>query len=429
MKQFNKLIIFTGIIGIFIMALTTGILSGFNNKEKDKLYNVEVNRLYNSIKNGVPIQDLPISTTEYITKIDYISEKADKQALEDFFKGSGIQTGMNFQVLPLDEKATGAGFVRFSIKNTDNKEDLPLIITINGILFFMILFLEGILIYIKMKILKPFNEIKELPLELSKGNFSVELKETKNKYFGSFIWGLSMLRTCLLAQKEDNLQLEKNKKLLIASLSHDIKTPVASIKLYSKALQEELYPDENKKKDCAHLIEKKADEIDSIVQDIIKTSTEELAQCKVENGEFYLKALMEKLEQNHKEKLALQKIDFSVLGFANILLCGDEYRVLEVLGNIIENAVKYGNGGYIKISSFKEDYRYLIKVENSGVALAQNEINHIFSSFWRGSNSKGKPGNGLGLYFSKQLMKAMEGDIFAEAFPGGIALTIVLRYI
>ena len=126
--------------------------------------------------------------------------------------------------------------------------------------------------------------------------------------------------------------------------------------------------------------------------------------------------------------MALLKINFEIEQVPDKLLVGDLERLVEVFDNIIENAIKYGDGDYIRVSFHEEDYRQLIRIENSGAPISQNELPHMFSSFWRGSNVGNKPGNGLGLYIGKQLLKKMDGDIFAETKDHVVAIVLVVRF-
>lgn len=95
--------------------------------------------------------------------------------------------------------------------------------------------------YIDRKIIKPFSEINKMPYELAKENLNIPLKEQKNKYFGKFTWGMDMLRENLEDNKKRELNYQKEKKTLILSLSHDIKTPLSAIKLYARALKDNFH--------------------------------------------------------------------------------------------------------------------------------------------------------------------------------------------
>jgi signal transduction histidine kinase len=98
------------------------------------------------------------------------------------------------------------------------------------------------------------------------------------------------------------------------------------------------------------------------------------------------------------------------------------------MDNLLENALKYGDGEAIHISFREEDFRQLVIIENTGIPIPAAELSHIFTSFWRGSNAAGKQGNGLGLYICRQLLHKMDGEIFAETTDTGMRFVIVLRF-
>lgn len=86
-----------------------------------------------------------------------------------------------------------------------------------------------VLVYVYHKVLKPFQDMSNLSYELAKGNLSMPVKQEKSKLFGRFLWGMDMLREKLEETKEQELAFQKERKTLILSLSHDIKTPLSSI--------------------------------------------------------------------------------------------------------------------------------------------------------------------------------------------------------
>ena len=240
------------------------------------------------------------------------------------------------------------------------------------------------------------------------------LKDSKSKYFGRFLWGLDLLREKIENQRSAELALQKQNKTMVLSLSHDIKTPLGVIELYAKALEKGLYKDEQKKKEVAAGITEKCEDIRGYVDGIVKASSEDFLDLEVNNGEFYLSALIDKIKTFYTDKLSLLKTDFAVDAFSDRILSGDLERSVEALQNIIENAVKYGDGKKISIAFSREDDCQLIHIRNSGCTLSENELPHIFDSFWRGSNTGSSSGSGLGLYICRTLMRKMNGDIFAE---------------
>lgn len=405
MKAFNKIftIVITTIIAVFAAA---NMILLVNDGESGRPYRVEINRLAREIeKNSLEFTNL--SDCGYVTGVEKFGE--------DFYSTDSdyVIREINGELYRFDYMAEGGA------KRTD------LIITVNILLGVMAVVIIAVLVYIRLKILKPFEKLTDVPYELSKGNLTAPVKETKNRFFGRFIWGVDMLRENMEQQKERELNLQRDKKMLLLSLSHDIKTPLSAIKLYSKALSKGLYDSREKQIDIAESIGAKADEIEGYVFQIITASREDFLSLDVNAGEFYLSELVTNIRQYYTEKLDLIKTDFIVSGYTDCLLSGDPDRSVEVLQNVMENAVKYGDGEIISISFSEEDECILVTVTNSGCTISDIDLPHIFESFWRGSNAENVKGSGLGLYICRQLMRKMNGEIFAEIRNGAMCVTSV----
>ena len=290
---------------------------------------------------------------------------------------------------------------------------------------FVLLF--GVLLYVRQRILRPFNKLSTVPVELARGDLSAQLPETKSRYFGKFTWGMGMLRDNLAAAEEKENRRIKQEKTQLLSLSHDIKTPLAAIKLYSKAMSRGLYTDKERLAEAAEGIERNADEIESYLGQLIKTSEEDMMSFEINIGEVYMSEAIGAIQSRYAERLRLVGTELNIEKYSDCLLAVDGERLLEVLQNIFENALKYGDGRRISISFSDEEDCRLISITNTGCTLPEGELENIFNSFWRGSNSKGKQGSGLGLYICRRLMREMKGDIFAELNGGEITVTAVCR--
>ena len=127
----------------------------------------------------------------------------------------------------------------------------------------------------------------------------------------------------------------------------------------------------------------------------------------------------------YSDKLSLLKTDFVINAYSDCLLSGDIERSTEVLQNIIENAIKYGDGKIIELSFTREEDCQLIHISNSGCNLSDSELPHIFDSFWRGSNVSSQSGSGLGLYICRSIMNKMNGGIYAAINESQMVVTVV----
>lgn len=421
MKKWNRIIALVSLIYLLISSGTFYLVNGVDEKIGNE-YKVEINRLYSGLLNENTFSKPNLSEYKFIRDISFLPKDSSKERIEDFYKRNNSTKG---EFKPWYKGESLVGFLRFDYVDKTFYSDI--IFILEGGLFLLFAIIMIVLFYIRNSIIKPFNSLRNMPYELSKGHLKGELNESKSRYFGNFLWGLSLLRDNLNHHKIKELKLEKEKKLLLLSISHDIKTPLNTIKLYAKALKDGIYYEEDKKREAAIKIEEKTLEIESFVKEIIKTSSEDILEIEVNEGEFYLKDLIEKVNGTYKEKCNLMMINFKIEDFDNKLIKGDIERAFEVFENVLENAFKYGDGGGISISFYEEDYCQLIRIHNTGISMNKNEFNHIFDSFFRGSNTKGKEGNGLGLYICREIMRRMDGEIFGECESDGMSFVLVFR--
>ncbi len=412
-KAYLKLCIRVLVVIIIVIAMIEYALyrhsdPGFN------MYKIEINRVANELEaHGGSPDTLDLSKYETITGV-YVYDESDP--------GTFIDSSSHYCI----KNINGSLYrIEYRIDLSDEVRRFRLMTYI--LAGFTVLIVIAFLILIYNVIIKGFSRISEYPSELAKGNLTIPLKENRNKYFGKFLWGLNMLREKLEDEKKQNLELQKEKNVFIMSLSHDMKTPISAIKLYAQALKKGLYKDEARITDAAEKIGENADSIENYVSGIISASSDDFLDLSVTNSEFYLSAVINRLSDYYTDKLENIGTKLTIEKYSDTLLTGDENRVSEVFQNIFENAIKYGDGELINVSFSDEEYSKLITVTNSGKVLSENEVSHIFDSFYRGSNVGTKPGSGLGLYICKSLISKMGGDIFVSQESDLFSVTVVLN--
>lgn len=408
----NKFKIFTLaiiIVEILLIAVVNGMYYHQNNDSDDRTYLVEARRLTKEIER----QNLTQSEIEALSFNQY----EVIVGISEFIPGEACDN--NYLVEKIDGKLYRIEYIEEKITR------LPLYI--NFLLVGMLILTISVLLYVENKVLKPFHNMSNLSYELAKGNLSMPVKEEKSKLFGKFLWGMNMLREKLEENKEKELEFQKERKTLILSLSHDIKTPLSSIELYAKALSEDLYDAEEKKDEALQDIVRNVKEIKGYVDEIVTASREDFLNLEVVMGEYYLSEVMKEIETYYRDKLSVIHTEFEVAKISECLVKGDKDRMVEVLQDVMENAIKYGDGERIRIFSGEEEDCRLVHIENSGCNVKEEELPNLFDSFYRGSNSDGVKGSGLGLYICKTLMRRMDGEIFAEINAENFCVTIVVR--
>lgn len=403
MKSFNKVIAFAFIVIILMFAVINGLPK--LAKESASILDVEVNRIVREIEKSGDVPN--------IDKYNTVTGVYKQNWEDDFFVSDS-----EYVIRVIDGEL-------YRFEYSEETKETNIMLYVNIALGLFSVFVVGVLFYVRHNIIKPFSQITELPYELSKGHLTMPLKENKNRFFGKFLWGLDMLREKLEESKQAELELKKEKKTMLLSLSHDIKTPLSAIKLYAKALSGGIYKEPQKQKEVYESINAKADEIEKLVSEIMHTETEDIIAFDVRNGDFYLSDVIKEIKSYYTDKL--ETTDFTINKYTDCMLSGDADRLTEVLQNIMENAIKYGDGKSINISFSDEEDCKIITIKNSGCTLEESELSHIFDSFYRGSNVGSKGGNGLGLYICRQLTRLMGGDVFAEIEDNFMCLSVVCK--
>ncbi len=409
MSKFKIFTLWIIIVEILLIASINGLYFYQNNGSDGRLYFVEARRVIKEIEEqklkAFEIEAMSLDKYETIVGI------------EKFVAGKSCDN--DYLVEEIDGRL-------YRIEYAEGKSSrLPLYINI--LLLGMMIVTIIVLLYVYHKVLKPFGDMSDLSYELAKGNLSMPVKQEKSKLFGRFLWGMDMLREKLEDNKEKELAFQRERKTLILSLSHDIKTPLSSIELYSKALSEDLYDTKEKRNKALQGIARNVKEIKGYVDEIVTASREDFLNLEVIVGEYYLSEIIKITESYYHDKLSVIHTEFQVDETAECLIKGDKNRMVEVVQNVMENAIKYGDGKRICISFGEEEDCKLIHIENTGCNLKKEELPNLFDSFYRGSNSSGMKGSGLGLYICKTLMRKMDGEIFAQMKEDVFCVTIVVR--
>lgn len=409
MSKFKIFMLWIVIVEILLILSANGLYFYQNNDSDGRLYLVEAGRVMKEIEEQKPE-----------------ASEIEAMRFNKYKTIAGVREFVAGEACDNDYLVEEIGGKLYRIEYVEERSPrLPLYINIS--LFSMMIVTIIVLMYVYHKVLKPFHDMSNLSYELAKGNLSMPVKEEKSKLFGRFLWGMDMLREKLEDNKEKELAFQKQRKTLILSLSHDIKTPLSSIELYSKALSEDLYDTQEKKDEALQGIARNVKEIKGYVDEIVTASREDFLNLEVRMGEYYLSEVMKVTESYYKDKLSVIHTEFQVDEISECLVKGDRSRMVEVLQNVMENAIKYGDGKRICISSGEEEDCTLIHIENSGGSLKKEELPNLFDSFYRGSNSAGMKGNGLGLYICKTLMRKMDGEIFVQMNEDVFCVTIVVR--
>jgi len=286
-----------------------------------------------------------------------------------------------------------------------------------------------VLIYIYYKDIKPMVELQKFSKEIAKGNLEIPLPITSNNGFVEFTESFDLMRESLKESKLREIEAENAKKQLVAELSHDLKTPVATIQATCEVLQVQLDRkkealakgdlsggvDIDKVEEEVGYIAKKADTINELVQTVFHATIDDMKEVSV-NVDEYASTMIEGFITDLTEygKIILDN------HIPECLIYMDKLRMIQVIDNVIGNSYKYA-GTDIHVS-FKETEEMVtadgkkcrfikITIRDKGPGVKEEEMPLIVEKYYRGNNSKEKTGYGLGMYLVKLYMEKQGGGL------------------
>lgn len=202
---------------------------------------------------------------------------------------------------------------------------------------------------------------------------------------------------------------EKSKiKTLIADISHQTKTPISNILLYSELLSEcELSETE---KDYAGRIHSQSEKLSFLITSLLKLSRLETGIISLSPKENDIEPILTDIVMQAQPKAAEKGISFIFEG-TDVKAVFDGKWTTEAIWNIVDNAIKYTDEGSIKISVIEYEMFVCIEISDTGCGISESEQAQIFSRFYRSEDTAQKEGLGIGLYLARQIISAQKGYI------------------
>jgi K+-sensing histidine kinase KdpD len=278
-------------------------------------------------------------------------------------------------------------------------------------------------IYVQKNIIGPFKNMERFAGKVAEGKLNEPLMLDKNNMFGSFTESFDIMREELAASKDRELALQKKEQELVASLSHDLKTPVTGIKVTSELLKAKHEMNGGDEEEITKLdnIYKKADEIDRLVTDLFSSTLENLGEFKV-NCKDEPSSVLNDIVVKHDDKGLIAS--GSIPG---VIINIDTKRMSQVVGNILYNSYKYANTKIDIDYKVIDDYLEM-KIRDYGPGVPEEELDLITNKFYRGKKQKDSnaDGSGLGLYIARILMEKMNGELIPSNQDKGFAITLLI---
>ncbi|WP_310830191.1 sensor histidine kinase [Paenibacillus pedocola] len=227
---------------------------------------------------------------------------------------------------------------------------------------------------------------------------------------------------------EQHLEAEKNTiKELISDISHQTKTPLSNILLYSQLLAET--PDlSGDTRLLLHQIEAQSDKLEWLITSLIKLSRLETGMITLHSEVKPVIATITSALSHIYTRAENKRISIQIECVPGTAARHDHKWTSEALFNLLENAVKYTDpGGSIRVVAESNEMFTRIDISDTGIGIAKDELEHIFKRFYRGHSAREYEGIGIGLYLTRKIISIQGGFITAAAVPGqGTKLSVFL---
>lgn len=402
------------------------ILNGSLSKDIPE-HTIEINRCIIRLENDW--ESVSSNKDKLITKdeaFDYSVIDNDGNVLvftrEDIAKNISSATS-NYDIIrdiEVEGRVVGKLIVHNPKAELSKQTDLKIAMFVGALIVVTVAVFVSYYFYLKKTVTDPFRKLNNFAVRVAGGNLDTPLEMDKGNAFGAFTESFDIMREELKASREREEKAVKSRKELVAQLSHDIKTPVASIKAMTDVMILTAKDEEEKK--TIDAISSKADQIDELISNLFHATLEELEQLEVNPEDINSTDIVQMI----KDADYLNKV--KVCEIREAVVFADRLRLNQVISNIIFNSYKYADTVINVNGRFDADGKFLlIEIADKGPGVPEEELEMITQKFKRGSNAGSKDGSGLGLYISDYLMKKMGGSLTPKNTGDGFAVEIGLK--
>lgn len=269
---------------------------------------------------------------------------------------------------------------------------------------------------ISRRVTKPLKELDTAIKKISINDYDFQITYDAKDELGTLCQAFESMKDKLKDYHQKEEEVMETKKQLVAAISHDLRTPMTSIKGYVEALQDGIASDPDKFNEYLSIIKNKVDALNLLIDDLFNFSKLDLGQLKFERKRIHVKTFAQGFYMDIKEEAGWQdkiiskqfkNIDFAVIDV-------DSQRLEQALNNLVINALKYSNNEVIfKCFTFKN--KAYFSIIDDGPGIPPGDIPKIFNRFYKVEKSRStNTGTGLGLAIAKSIINQMGGEIEAQ---------------
>jgi len=290
--------------------------------------------------------------------------------------------------------------------------------------------------FVTRSIIKPLNGLRMSAERIKEGDLQFEVKPERGDEIGQLTQSFEEMRRRLKRSVQMQLQYEENRKELLSSISHDLRTPITTIKGYVEGIRDGVADTQEKMEKYLDTIHTKAVGLDRLVDELFLYSKLDLKRVPYSFERLDIGRYMRELSDELRFDLEMQGIRMdTALPDRPVTVLADREKLKRVVMNLIDNCVKYMDKPDKRISIRVTELGDMAQVEirDNGPGIRPEQLPHVFEKFYRAEQPQGgssKDGSGLGLAIARQMIQGHGGDIWAESEWGeGVSVFFTLKKI
>lgn len=456
---FMSLIILLGAAGTSVAAFkdefmteysTNSRLSSYSAQAQDVLNDAEkYNGNWKGISNKLKDYDFRLFVSDLnskkkkkavYTELTHREKEAVEGLLKSESKKDGIYFIENTTIISKNVSTPTGNYVLYGASSQGNsfmgigrgmfEEFIILFIILGLICIGVILLLSQIATKLLIKkIMTPVNQLDIASKRVTNGYLSTPIDYKGNDEFKNVCDSFDSMQLHLKEGIEKNKAYEKARREMISGISHDLRTPLTSVKGFIKGILDGIANTDEKKEQYLTIAYKKACDMDILLEKLFYFSKLETGNMPLYKKETNVYDYIEDYAEDKKAELKEKNIELNYTknNYKEVLCNIDCEQIKRVFDNIIENSIKYADTDNIKINMLVDNNEdsVIVKISDNGKGVDKDKINNIFEQFYRVDESRSNSGSGLGLYVCKYIIEEHKGKIWAEN-NNGLTITIEL---
>ncbi len=289
--------------------------------------------------------------------------------------------------------------------------------------------------WIYMSIITPIRRLQNAAKNIRDGKYSVPMDGSiRDDEIGQLCVDFEKMRQELEENQKAKQKMDASSRELIRNISHDLKTPITSVKGYVEGILDGVASTPEKQERYLRIIYSKAEEMDALVNELTLYSQLDTNEIPYDLARISVKEFFDDCARDLEDELLAEGITFRYESFCDEgdIILADPEKLRRAIDNIIGNSIKYidKSEGFIRLTVKDEGSLVQIEIEDNGRGIAKEDIPYIFDRFFRTDESRNSNtgGSGIGLSIVKKIVEDHEGKIWATSDIGrGTIIFIALR--